>query len=69
MIDGMIVDKGTVFDGSDSMFPKQRDTKIDGRKCVKQIQAEHDKTVTDQVTSMNDLVILTQRDGQQYNIH
>ena len=68
MVDDVAVDIGTDFDQSNSIFLIQRGTRIDGSKWMEHIQAEHDRAVKDQATSVNDIVIPTQREGQYFHI-
>ena len=67
MIDGMIVDIGTDFDWSNSIFPEQRNPGVDGSKLEENIQTEGHKAAKDEAISMNNIGIPTQR-GKWYDI-
>jgi hypothetical protein len=67
VIDGMTVDIGTNFDWSESLYKEKRRVSVDGTLWVDKIRAEHDSAVKDQAEAVDNLVIPTQRNGDEYD--
>ena len=63
----MTVDIGTNFDWSESSYKEKRDVTVDGTLWVDKIRAEHDSAVKDQAEAVDNLVIPTQRNGDEYD--
>ena len=68
VIDGMTVDIGPNFDWSKSLDKEKRQVTIDGTLWVDKIRSEHDNAVKDQAQAVDNLVIPTQRNGDEYNV-
>ncbi len=64
----MTIDIGTNFDWSESLYKKKWDVTIDVTFWVDKIHAEHDSAVKDQAQAVDNLVIPTQRNGDEYDV-
>ncbi len=67
VIDGMTVDIETNFDWSKSLHKEKRGVFVEGTLWVDKIRAEHDSAVKDQAQAVHNLVIPTQRNGNEYD--
>ena len=67
VVDGMTVDIGANFDWSESLYKEKREVTVDGTLWVDKIRAEHDSAVKDQAQAVDNLVIPTQRNGDEYD--
>jgi len=68
VIDGMTVDIGTNFDWSKSLYKEKQEVTVYGTLWVDKIRAEHDNAVKDQAQAVDNLVIPTQINGDEYNV-
>ena len=64
----MTVDIGTNFDLSESLYKEKQEVTVEGTLWVEKIRAEHDNAVKDQAQAVDNLVIPTQRNGDEYDV-
>ena len=67
VIDGMTVDIGTKFDWSETLYKEKRQVSVDGTLWVDKIRSEHASAVKEQADAVDNLVIPTQRNGDEYD--
>ena len=68
VIDGMTVDIGTKFDWSKTLYKDKHLVSVDGTLWVKKIRSVHDSTVKEQADAVDNLVIPTQTNGNEYDV-
>ena len=67
VIDGMTVDIGTNFDWSESLNKEKRQVSVEGTLWIDKIHSEHESAVKEQAEAVDNLVIPTQRNGDEYD--